>query len=185
MEKILIGGKEYEVSAELKGAIQASFDSKDAELNKVKVSLDTVEAERDDVKGKLDKAQASLDSKDGDKDFLERFNARNKILQVANDVLDDDTKAKLDGMTENEIKIEIVKAERPNVSLDGKGPAYIEASFDMIAEGFTGKDAGKEVGDDLTKGRQASADSGDIVEAAKKRARERAQNAWKPKEQRA
>ncbi len=44
------------------------------------------------------------------------------------------TAAKLDGMTDLEIKKAVIMARQPDAKLDGKTETYIDARFDSVAE---------------------------------------------------
>ena len=80
----------------------------------------------------------------------------------------------MDGFSDREIKERVI-AKSSKVSLDGKSDAYVDAAFDLIVEnGVSDTNFGKTVASQTD-------DTSDvnIVEAARKKAMEKALNQWK------
>jgi uncharacterized protein len=62
---------------------------------------------------------------------------RVKLQKVAEGVLDSKTLARIDDMSDLEIKKEVIKARQKNANLDGKTAVYIQARFDALLEDMT------------------------------------------------
>jgi len=105
------------------------FDSLTDEYNTLKSSTVTVVAERDDFKDKFEK----LEKADNSEAISEAADALLKLRKVADSVLDDKTKKKLDTMSESEIKKACVLAKYPNINKDSDD-AYVSARFDILCE---------------------------------------------------
>lgn len=59
---------------------------------------------------------------------------RVKLQKVAEGVLDSKALARIDDMSDLEIKKEVIKARQKNANLDGKAAVYIQARFDALLE---------------------------------------------------
>lgn len=59
---------------------------------------------------------------------------RVKLQKVAESVLDSKALARIDDMSDLEIKKEVIKARQKNANLDGKTAVYIQARFDALLE---------------------------------------------------
>lgn len=59
---------------------------------------------------------------------------RVKLQKIAESVLDSKTLARVDDMSDLEVKKEIIKARQKNANLDGKSDIYIQARFDALIE---------------------------------------------------
>ncbi|MBX9922848.1 MAG: DUF2213 domain-containing protein [Rhabdochlamydiaceae bacterium] len=62
---------------------------------------------------------------------------RVKLQKVAEGFLDSKTLARIDDMSDLEIKKEVIKARQKNANLDGKTAVYIQARFDALLEDMT------------------------------------------------
>ncbi len=62
---------------------------------------------------------------------------RVKLQKVAESVLDSKALARIDDMSDLEIKKEVIKARQKNANLDGKTAVYIQARFDALLEDMT------------------------------------------------
>lgn len=62
---------------------------------------------------------------------------RVKLQKVAESVLDSKTLARIDDMSDLEIKKEVIRARQKNANLDGKTAVYIQARFDALLEDMT------------------------------------------------
>ncbi|MGH2638449.1 MAG: DUF2213 domain-containing protein, partial [Rhabdochlamydiaceae bacterium] len=62
---------------------------------------------------------------------------RVKLQKIAESVLDSKTLARVDDMSDLEIKKEVIKARQKNANLDGKTAVYIQARFDALLEDMT------------------------------------------------
>lgn len=192
MEKITIGGKEYECSPELKAAFEgmaaeskAELDKKDKEMQDAEAAKGSAEEKakeesdkKDEAEAKLDTAleenkalKTKLDSTDNSK--LHKLACeRMTLVKIANHVLPKETK--IDSMTNSEMKKEIVKAKGVDVST--KSDAYIEARFDSISESVEAEViAFQSIGVQMLAERKDSKSP----DEARKAASEKSKNAWK------
>ncbi len=62
---------------------------------------------------------------------------RVKLQKIAETVLDAKTLARIDDMSDLEIKKEVIRARQKNANLDGKNAVYIQARFDSLLEDMT------------------------------------------------
>jgi len=62
---------------------------------------------------------------------------RVKLQKVAESVLDSKTLARIDDMSDLEIKKEVIRAKQKSANLDGKSAVYIQARFDALLEDMT------------------------------------------------
>lgn len=188
MEKIKLGGKEIEVTAEAKEVIQAHLDSVDATnrsaLADAKVAADKAQATVDGLQSDLDKAKAqlktSLDSVKPE-NIQKLVRARKRIEGVATRVLPSDELKNLDSMSDQEVKSAVIKAERPKVDLSDKSEGYIDASFDSIEENLGDEKKADDLGERIAGSRKDDSSNLDSVSAFKKQEAEMA-SAWERKE---
>lgn len=62
---------------------------------------------------------------------------RVKLQKIAESVLDSKALARIDDMSDLEIKKEVIRARQKNANLDGKTAVYIQARFDALLEDMT------------------------------------------------
>ncbi len=192
MEKIMLGGKEYEVSPELKAALEAHMASMQSEMDGMKKAMDEKKVPMEEMGKKIDELQAKCDSlgvelekaktrTDGEvspEKMREAVKARVALEKTAEVALSKEQLEKLDSMTDLEVRKAVVAAKQPELKLDGKSEHYVAAAFDIISEQLKGSgDAHKRLGAELNKGRTDGAE--DPVEAARKRQAEETMGAWK------
>lgn len=155
MEKITIGGKEFEVSKEAKVAIEteqtkaketsAKLDSAQAEVISLKKTNDELTKNNSEltkttetVQAKLDAANDELkkrtDSATDESKVRELVKSRIALEKVAAIALPKEKTEKLDSMSDSEIKKAVILADSPNAQLEGKSDVYLETRFDAIAE---------------------------------------------------
>jgi hypothetical protein len=154
----LDNGLPYDVRSEVAVEFEAvrkqrndAVSSKD-ELQK---KFDALEAERDELKETVAKLE-KVDHADAIKAGVE---ARLAIVAKAKKVLDEEAVKKLDSMSEDAIKVAIIKSAYPELELEGKSADYIEARCDAIV------DAAEEKGDDA----QAQANGDEILGGSRKK----------------
>lgn len=197
MEKITLGGVDYDCTPEMKAAIMAAV----AEAGKAKVDDkggDTsnavtsgnppppadpaMQAKNDALQARLDAATAEVSRLKGssaaaaaaaanDAKVREAVKTRMRLELVAQRILSKEELTKLDSMDDKAIKAAVVKAERKGINLDGKSDAYIDASFDLIAEGLAA--SGKDPGVAGARHDRADDDAKATSDDARKRAMER------------
>ena len=155
MEKVIIGGKEFEVSKEAKVAIETEqtkaketnvkLDSAQSEIANLKKTNDELAKTNSDltkttetVQAKLDAANDELkkrtDSTVDESKVRELVKSRIALEKVASIALPKDKTEKLDSMSDTDIKKAVILADSPSAQLDGKSDVYIETRFDAIAE---------------------------------------------------
>jgi hypothetical protein len=205
MKKITLGGKEFQVTPELQTALDAYMAEQktalDAAADKMK-AMEEEEAEEEDEKTKADAAKKEMDKLQAKCDSLEsevkrlkeatkqdtdmdtvRTLARElvRVQSVAGKVLAKEIVAKFDSMDEMDIKRQVVSARNPEIKLDGKSSDYLNAAFDIVADGIAASDkAAVTVGDSITQAAAAvRSDAADEVQKAKEAQRERAREASK------
>lgn len=190
MVKIMIGGKEYEVSPELKAALEAHMASMKEDGDKMKAKAEDAESKLADLKTKLDKSQATTDSlkekvttlekKVTDSADAEKVNklarARMDLLKVADSLGVKDA----DKLSDRELKIAAIKTRNSNFDGADKSQDYIDARFDHIREEFDRKPAPKHPLQ-AHASRIANADGAEVVDSQKafEKARKESDEAWK------
>lgn len=149
--------------------------------------LKMVMKEKEDMQKKMDKMQAKLDeyasktmNKKMDAADSEDFNAavkkRVKLIKSASAVCSKEAVEKLDSLSEDEIRIEAIKAVHPRFDGEGKSSVYLEARFDSVMETI-------DVAERMRKGTYDAkrAEKYDAVDSneAKERSRAASKDMWK------
>jgi hypothetical protein len=118
-------------------------DKLSAELNSIKNGDVDLEEEEDDGE------RVSMKPQDKEKRENDKYNnmdaasirslvkERVKLQKIAESVLDSKTLARIDDMSDLEIKKEVIRARQKNANLDGKTAVYIQARFDALLEDMT------------------------------------------------
>lgn len=187
--KIMLGGKEFDVSPELHAAIMAEMggskkaatdegaalakaelapemEKKDAEISKLQAKCD---AQAEDLKKRVDAADP--------KAIGEAVKARRAIEKIAERVLPASEHAKMDSLSDLDLKTQVVKTHSPEAVLEGKSVAYVDARFDHVAETLGASDRKAEALGAAALSTERN-DGADDVSARKKMLEESA-NAWK------
>ncbi len=205
--KIKIGDKEFEVSnTELAEAVKGLVKNDSEKADKIKTLEDEAkkapkgDAEAKEVQKKLDeqtstneKLQAKNDALAADlkkaekgdgKDPMdaskvsELVRERRKLEKVADRVLDEETVAKLDSMSDREVKEAIIKSDAKDADLEKKSDDYVDARYDHIAEGaLKSGDANNKLGNLITNKRKADAQTD--VEKKRAESQKADSDAWK------
>lgn len=129
MHKERIDGVDYEVGTD---AHKAACERRDSMVKSAKDAQDKLQARADAAEADLAKAKAEI--AELPKKISAQAAIRADLETKARKVLDAETK--LDGLTEAEIRSLVVTKARPEMKLDGKSEAYVEALFDVaVAEG--------------------------------------------------
>lgn len=194
--KIRIDGVEYEGTEQLAQAFAKmeakhaealeakakehadALTAKDSALKTATTELEKVKARADSLEADLKKAQqAHKDATDPAK-LQEIIRARVALEKSASEVLG--AEVKLDGKSEADIKLEMLKKLEPELKLDGKSAEYIQAALDIAIEK---RGTGAEGADALRKAREATRgdDKTTPVREDEKRAKflEDQRNGWK------
>lgn len=193
MPKIKIGKKEFEADQALVDAVTAlQGELESAQKNDSAKALADLKVEHEKLQAKADAATDELEKlkKDGKKDGMtdtrvsELVRERRKLERVALRVLPKEDAAKIEDMSDADIRKAVITAECPDLKLDGKSDVYVQARFDHIAETLDAsedelEDAGEAVSGKRKKdGESAREDADEETEKARKKAMERDSAAW-------
>lgn len=96
----------------------------------------TMQAAIDTATAKADASTAKVTGLEAEAKLIptkiaDGIKARIGLVQIATKTLAEADLAKLDSMTDAEIKAAVITARQPEIKLDGKSEAYIQASFDI------------------------------------------------------
>lgn len=195
--KVQLKGKEFDASNELHAAIEAVRVDHETEVTELKSALEaakaeaaklttekaTVEAKADSLDVEVKKLKAEVQTRTDSQPTAEQVNAaakdRIRVLRVAEQILPQDQHAKLDSMSDVEIKKAVITAEDSEAKLDGRDAAYIDGRFDHIATSVRTDGERSNIGVQVNKNRAESAAVD--AEAARKASMEADRNAWKGK----
>lgn len=154
MEKIMLGGKEFEVAPELAAALKAhmaemeaakgEMDGKMKEMEAMKAEKEKAMADMceqkkamDSLQAKFDTAQAELEKakevKTDEAAITEKVKARVELVRTAEKHCQGE-QPKFDDMTDRQVKEAVVKSYHPTVVFDGKSDEYVNARFDSVLE---------------------------------------------------
>lgn len=154
MEKVLINGVWVEVSAIAKQALEVERTRADEAKTKSELELKaaTAKAEKETARAdglKEDLAKAEKAHKDAvDPKAMQAAIAARILLEgTARKVLG--KSAKLDGLSEKEVKLKVLTKARPTANFEGKSDAYLDGAFEAIAERSVRADAEDDEDDDI------------------------------------
>lgn len=193
MDKIMLGGKEFEVSPELKAAIEAQmssaatvmedgFKAKQVEMegkaSEAAKAKDEIQAKADSLTAEIETIKKErLDAESIEKLVAERTTARIRVLNAAQSVLDKEEK--FDALSDLEIKKKVILAQAPKAELEGKTDAYIDARFDAAFEALeTSGKILKTIGESKTPTDPKVVDT-NKAETARKKSMDDAKDLWK------
>jgi len=141
-----IDGVEYEIGTD---AHRAACERRDAKAKTEKEAADKLQARADKAEADLAQARKDADAEKARADKAEAEaskyrkdaadKARGSLEESARKVLGEETK--FDGadgkpMSDAEIRLAVASKANPDLKLDGKSEAYVEALFDMAIEKF-------------------------------------------------
>lgn len=133
MVKVNLDGLTYDAAPEVAKALEkARADNADlaTKVKDTNARADKAEAERDAATEKV----KALESKDHAGDIAKAAQARIGLERSAAKVLPKETADNLDGMTDAEIRLAVIRAASPEINLDGKSADYIAARFDAALD---------------------------------------------------
>ena len=173
VKKIKIDGVEYEAGSEQAVAAQLAFQTKlDAQAKELTEKEKAEEEEEKKKAAFLEKMKAKSDADD---ERIKKLDAENKALPgkvaaelkarmeletSAKSVLG--SKAKLDALTDRDVKAAVLKKTNPDLKLDGKSDEYVNARFDMALEQAAEEtEDGSETEDGIHAARRVVVDSDD------------------------
>lgn len=165
MKKIRIDGVEYEAGSEEAVKAQSAFQLKlegleksrsDAELKRIDADkkrdeqiaemnkkFDSLQATADKNAERADKAEKDLKAAPAKVEAA--LKARMALEANAEKILGSKAAKKFDSLTDKDLKLAVLNETDPELKLDGKSDAYLDARFDLAIEQF---DADEEEGDD-------------------------------------
>jgi len=191
MQKVMLSGKEFEVSPELAAALQAHMsqmeDGYKAKMSDMEVKMkdmapkadmekkhEEMQAKMDQLESELSKAKERKDSAPADVRELVKARLAAEKVAITLGV------EKADELSDVELKKASILKDSPKASLEGKTETYISARFDSIAEKLVETEAQKKaLGESLTRRKETKADSDVSAEAARKKMIERDNALWK------
>lgn len=104
------------------------------EMKDIKDKLDVAEAEKDSMKSKMMEPELMMSRKMDSSNFEKAVKERVALYKVAEKNLEKKDLAKLDGLTDLEIKKTVIATKRKSICLDGKSDTYIQAMYDTILD---------------------------------------------------
>lgn len=173
MSKIMVQGKEYEVDDEL-AKIVTNYEKEKEDLLK---NIEELKAKSDALTAEFDKVSNELKTMQAEKIAEQQKKDRAALLELAKPLISADIAKKLDDEQSDllTIKKAVLAIQSPELKLDDKSEDYINARFDFVIEQINKKD---DVTSALIKNAQDKS-YGDDIELIRRKAMERAQNAWK------
>lgn len=170
--KKTIGGVEIEVSDVAAQAIDLELkqrkdaqdkavercDSAEKQLAAAKAEAEKTKAKADALAEDLEKEKkARLDAADPAK-MRETIKARVALESKVKPHLDKKTAARLDSLSDKELKLALLAAKLPDVKLEGRPDAYIDGRFEALLERLDASDEGDDENESLARARQDSED---------------------------
>lgn len=107
-----------------------ALEKKDAKIAELEKEKATLQAKADAEAEKVKKLDAEL--KAAPEKFRGEIKARMDLEQQARGILGKE--AKLDGLTDRQVKEKVLAKTSPELKLDGKADAYVDARFDLALE---------------------------------------------------
>ena len=140
MEKVFINGMWVEVSSQAKQALEVEKGRSDTAVAKLQEDLkqastkaDKEAARADGLKEAADKADKARADAADPKRIQALVQARVALEKEAASVLED---MKLDSLSDDQVKVEVLKKLCPSVDPAGKSADYIQARYDGALEAF-------------------------------------------------
>lgn len=171
-----IDGVEYEIPEQAAQAVEKlerahsdALSAKETQIAELQKKLDeetkakaAAQAKADAAGEELKKKEDALKAAQDPKALKTRIAERSKLLTLAGKLV---ASKKLDGLSDEEIKLAALKADRPKHDWEKAEPAYVAAAWDLLAEKLEKKaDAGEDDDDDASRARKvadAADDEGD------------------------
>lgn len=181
MRTFILDGREFKVEDDTYSLLKGMV----ADSDEAKLKLDTKQVEMDKMQAKVDSLEAKAKEEKSDSVLAEEKENFDAAVAVKVDLL---TKAKvilvdadLTGLTDRQVKDKVIKHCKPEIVIDGKAEAYLDAMFDIAVAEY--KPATNEVtlGDALASNNSDGSGKTQTVDQARKASWERDQNLWKNK----
>lgn len=135
MIKVSLDGIQYDAAPEVVRALEKAQNDLSETKKSAKTALDAATAKSDATQAQLDSATAEitkLKSAVSDEAIQKRVRERSSLEINARRFLAKDVQ--LDGLTDSEIKKQVIKAVNKDTSLDGKSDAYVDAAYDYVIQ---------------------------------------------------
>lgn len=135
---IRLDGVTFETEDEkLKQFVERELTKKDEAIAAAKAEVKSATERADKLQAKADALEKDVATKDAalkeaPKKVREEMKARLNLESKAKAVLGDD--AKLDGLSDKDVKAKVLAKTDPELKLDGKSDAYVDARFDLAIE---------------------------------------------------
>jgi hypothetical protein len=141
MARFTINRIDYEADQEVinyANDMASKVDSLTKDVKMLKVDIDKKDAELDTTKASKDELQTKVDGFDEEikTKIDEGVKARTTLVNIASQVLKKEDFAKIDEMSNKDVKVAVIKEKAPNANLDEKTDVYIDARFDATVEGL-------------------------------------------------
>lgn len=122
---------------------QARADAAEAEALRYKADAKAEKSRADKLQAKVDAAEEEEEDEDEESASKEKMDAavreRADLIVTAREVLDAEQVKKLDGMSNDEIRVACIKSKSPKFDEKGKSSDYIRSRFDALLEAPAGQ----------------------------------------------
>jgi hypothetical protein len=173
--KLKIGDKEFEVADEIGNAVKAEMAKMKSDLDEMskhkndseeaEKTIATLTTEKTALTAKVDSLESDVEKlkkepKLDEEEVSKRVKETIEVRDNAEKILDKETLEKLDSMSNEEIKIAVIKADSPSVDEEKlKNDSYVNARYDHICENFVdSKKKNDSLGKEIVKGREENND---------------------------
>jgi len=176
LKMVNLDGIDYEAAPEVANKLSRETDRAD----KAEQALEDKNTEISGLQAKFDSQEeelTKLKNVDHKAEIEKGVEKRLALVSQATPHLDEDTLKNVASMSDNDVKVAVIKAKQPKANLDGKDQAYIDARYDAALD--------IEISAINAQREQVHGDSQDqgqpVVNAdeARKKMMDRQQNAWK------
>lgn len=174
MAKFKLDSVEFETEdTALAQAIVKKID----ELENVKSEKETLQgkcdASQDEIKSLKDELEKAKSEKLDNAQIMEIARARLSLEETAKKFVSEEIK--LDAMSDVEIKKEVIKSQKPELSLEEKSDAYVDGCFDIVIQAEVKKadESDKKIADAILNGAEKN-----DAESARLKSIEHAKNLW-------
>ena len=139
LKTVTLDGLDYKASPEVAKALEKAIKRADEAQAEAKTAKDEAEKLQAKIDAMKEKEKEDEEAEKEEKEKMDgvikaAVKARLALEKVASVSLDKETVAKLDDMSDKEIKLAVIKAKSPNANLDEKSDVYIDARFDAAVE---------------------------------------------------
>jgi len=179
--KLKIGDKEFEVADEIGTAVKdemaklsKTHKDSESEVSELKTEVEVLRTHKTNMTAKIDNLESDLEKaktpKMDEAEVTKKVKETISVRDNATKILSKEVLAKMDEMSNVEIKKEVIKADSPKVDESKlEDDSYVNARYDHICENFVESKKGTEqIGKDVVKNRDEGNED-DYVSPAQKR----------------